>query len=76
MLAEDLAEPTNAERSARNLLHDTHGTFRTDAEWSAMLDVLGFELLESGSLFGDENPQHYYIARPRNPLAAIESNAK
>ena len=40
-----------------------------------MLDVLGFELLESGSLFGDENPQHYYIARPRNPLAAIENNA-
>merc|ERR1711988_878974 len=66
LLAEDLAEPTSPERTARNLQHDPHGIFRTDDEWRALLPAMGLELVRSGHLFGEHAPQMFYIARPNN----------
>ena len=65
LVSEDLANATDAVRSARNLLHDTNAIFRSDAEWRALMSALGLEVVQSGALFGDDNPQHFYIARPR-----------
>jgi len=65
MIAEDLADPTNARRTARNLEHDWHGIFRTDDEWRALIFAMGLEIVHSGPLFAADSPQVFYIARPR-----------
>jgi len=77
LIAEDLASPTDAERSARNLMHDPHGVFRSDAEWVALFDTLGLEVLERGPLFGDnaaqgEAPQQFYLTQPRASAHEIQ----
>ena len=64
LVAEDLADPLDAERTARNLLHDKHGIFRTVSEWEALLPAMGLDILERGRLFGDSSPQAYFIAAP------------
>ena len=65
LITEDLAAPTDAERSARNLMHDPHGIFRTRDDWISLLQALELDVRESGELFGSGNPQYYFLTQPR-----------
>jgi len=65
LIAEDLADPLSAVRTARNLEHDSHGIFRTDDEWRALIYAMGLEIVDTGRLFAPDSPQVYYMARPR-----------
>lgn len=71
LMCEDLADHKDAIRGARNLMHDPHGTFRTDGEWKAMLTAFGLELKETGRLFGDDAPQAFYISTPNATVATL-----
>lgn len=71
LMTEDLADHHDAVRQARNLMHDTHGIFRTDGEWQALLQAMGLQLKDTGRLFGSENPQTYYISQPNATVAKL-----
>lgn len=76
MVTEDLASPRDAERTARNLLHDDHGVFRTRDDWIALLTALGLEVLEHRPLFGSDNPQYAFLTRPaRQPPSSVDTRA-
>ena len=46
LISEDLAAPTDPERTARNLAHDSHGIFRTADDWLSLLPAMGLRVEE------------------------------
>ena len=65
LITEDLAKPTDANRTARNLAHDSHGIFRTADDWLALLPAMGLRVEEHGALFGEADPMYYFVTRPQ-----------
>ena len=69
------AAPSDAERSARNLLHDPHGVFRTEQDWRSLITALGLTVRETGPLFGSDSPQSFFVTQPTVKLTDAEPAA-
>ena len=70
LITEDLAAPTNPNRTARNLNHDSHGIFRTAEDWLALLPAMGLRVEEHGALFAEAEPMYYFVTRPQYTISS------